>query len=213
MKRETTIRGRFVNEFNMRVVCYFFFMFLAMAPSMGRAALIDLHDFFIFSGDPITVSVDGFSATLGQLASGNPVELINDPVLGDPIVIASAANTLLSFDYEFTEAAGEDDVFSVFVVDTNTGVSPGSDYQFITQDTSEEHVVFDLSLLMITPDLGFGLVFRLTPGINDSGLASSVTVSNVRTDLIPEPGTGILLGLMGAGIFSMSATGRIRSAS
>lgn len=169
--------------------------------------MVDLNDFF---PDPtVTVEVDGSSALIEEGA--NAVLLSNQPFWGDPNVIIPGANTILSFNYEFTQSLGNDDEFRVNLYDTNTYLdNPPSilddffldidDFDFSTQstDTLSGLVSFDLSGYV---GLELGLDFELRSFDGGAGLDSTVRIFDVRLDTqsvtpIPETSTTVsfLLG-------------------
>ena len=153
------------------------------------AAPIDLNDFF---ADPsVTVAPDGSSATLSEDPLLGAVLLSNDPGLGDPNVILPSPGALLSFQFDFVEAAGHNDEFGVFVIDATTGLSAGAAFEFFTQVSSAGTIAFDLTTLV---GRTLGLQFQLSALPSDPGVGSQVRVSNASLDPIPEPTTAILLG-------------------
>ena len=173
----------------------------------AHAGLINLNDFF---ADPtVTVAVDGSSAVIEEDAFISPVLLANDPGLGDPEVIIPGLAVSLAFDFSFDEPVGNDDEFGAFIVDEN-GNSAGPAFEFFTQDTSSGTVLFnDLSSLAGQATLG--LQFQLTSDVNFDFVdlqTSKVTVSNVKVDVIPEPGTVLLFA---AGLIGIAFVGLLRS--
>jgi len=180
------------------------FFFLWFSTGTSNAASIDLNDFFFFPGDPVIVAADGSSATIGEDPFFSPITLSNDPFLGDPEVIIAGVGVSLFFDYDFMEGiSGEDDEFGAFVIDPLTGLSLGLGFEFFTVDTSSGTGVFDLTGLAGTS--GLGLQFQLSALAGDSGLLSTVTISNVRleTASVPEPASLLLLsiGIVGISVF------------
>lgn len=146
---------------------------------------IDLNDFF---ADPeVTVSPAGDTSSFVESIFSPVVLLSNDPGLGDPNVIIAGLGTMLIFDFDFTEAAGETDEFFAFVLDSS-GFSAGPAFEFLTSDTSSGSVFFDLSSLILEPFIG--LQFELFSPDGGAG-NSTLTVSNVRLDipdaLVPVP--------------------------
>lgn len=161
---------------------------------------INLNDFW---ADPtVTIAPDGSWATISEDQTLALVLLSNDPGLNDPEVIFAGSNIFLSFEYNFVEGSSiNNDEFGAFVLDS-TGYSAGPGYEFFTQDTSSGIVSFDLFGLTDEPYIG--LQFQLSALYGDVDLNSVVTVSNVQTKLIPEPGTIILVlsGLSGIAALS-----------
>jgi hypothetical protein len=149
---------------------------------IAQAIPIDLNNFF---ADPaVAVAPDGSSATIAEDAFLNPVLLSNDPFLGDPEVIFAGLDYLI-FDYDFTEGSvGNNDEFGVFIIDVDTGLSPGPAFEFFTQDSSSGMISFDLSGLI---GKSLGMQFQLSALSGDIGLDSTVTISNLHTEPISEP--------------------------
>lgn len=166
--------------------------FCFVLPVHAALINIDLNDFF--SDPSVVVSPSGTTATLNEDSSFSPVLLINDPGLGDPNVIIAAANRELVFDYSFVEGAGENDQFTAFILDGNTGGSLGGAFEFYTDSTDSGTVRFDLSSLSLSGS--YGLQFELASF--DRSYESFATVSNVVLDTadaqaVPEPSTLFLL--------------------
>ncbi|NOZ54715.1 MAG: hypothetical protein GXP08_16530 [Gammaproteobacteria bacterium] len=177
-----------------------FFLFFSHA-SLAVVIPVNLNDFF--SDPTVTISVDGSSATLAEDSSVSTVILSNDPGLGDPEVIFAAAGTNLLFDFEFIEPLDNDNVFSVFVLDGDSGLSFGAGFEFLATDSDLGTVSFDLTGLV--GEL-LGLQFELGANIGDEQLTSTVLVSNVRLETmdveVPEP---MLLLLFGLGLTIITA--------
>jgi hypothetical protein len=151
-----------------------------------QAARIDLNAFY---ADPtVSVAADGSSATL--LEDPDPgidlVLLANDPGLGDPEVIIPGPGVMLTFDWSFSEAAGENDEFGFFVIDAATGVSAGAAYEMFVQDTMAGAYSIDLSALS---GRTLGAQFQLESLLGDSGTGSIVIVSDLRLTgaAVPAP--------------------------
>ena len=162
--------------------------------SRGEVIPIDLTNFF---ADPsVTVSPDGFSAVLNEDAEIAPVILSNDPSagdpgLGDPAIIFGGPIAVLSFDYDFREAQGENDEFLAFVLNAQ-GDSAGAGFEFFAQDPSAGTAMFDIMPLAAEQELG--LQFQL--GSFDTTFGSSVSISNVHV-VTPEPGSLSLFAIVG----------------
>jgi hypothetical protein len=164
---------------------------------------IDLNDFFTDPSSAVSITADGSSATLTEDPDFFSVLLSNDPGLGDPHVIFGGADISLRFDYEFTEGAGESDEFSVFLINADTGEFMDAPYAFSTRDTGAGTITWDLSAFGSTT---LGLQFELVALPGDGGLGSTLVISNLETfstaaTPIPEPGTIVLLGSAGAGMW------------
>ncbi|TDF37199.1 hypothetical protein EYS14_13655 [Alteromonadaceae bacterium M269] len=163
--------------------------------SIAQATLLDLNDFF---ADPsVTVSADGFSATLFEGTAVSSI-LSNDPFLGDPNIIIPGNNIFLSFDYLFSEAVANDDEFGAFLIDSSTGFEFPA-FSFFINSSGSNTVTFDLSTLS---SFTLGLQFQLTSLDNATG--SFVTISNLQLNnvvsQVSEPGN--LLTLL-AGLVSL----------
>jgi len=186
-----------------------FFLLMSFMVSPAGAAIIpvNLNDFF---ADPsVTVTADGTSASITETPALFSTLLVNDPGLGDPDIIIPGAGTILSFSYDFTEAAGENNEFGVFIVDGETGGSAGSAFEFFTQDSGFGTISFDLTSLA---GQTLGLQFELTALFGDAEFDSAVTVSNVvlrEMDVkpVPEPSV-VLLFVVGFISLLLSGTGR-----
>lgn len=168
-------------------------------PLQSLAIPIDMNDFF---ADPtVTVAADGSSASFLEEPGFAEVFLANDPGLGDPEVILASAGMGLFFDYDFVEAAGEMDSFFAYLLDGDTGFSIGSPFEFFIDTSSLGTVSFDLTSLAGTQ---IGLVFSLQSGFADTGVSSSLSISNVRIDplvaTVPEPLVFVSM-LIGLGMF------------
>ena len=174
----------FSNMSNITKHTTIFTIILAMTclgnSSFAAPILINLEDNF-FADPTVEFQDDGFTAVLNEDINLFSVLLSNDPGLGDPNVVDPGLNTILSFDYDFNEGAGNDDAFNAFVLDGTTGFSFGADFEFFAESTSNGVVSFDLSSLT---DEFIGLQFQLDSF--DAALDSTVTISNVRLEAIPE---------------------------
>jgi len=168
--------------------------FLLCATFFGSAQAttiaLNLNDFF---ADPsIIVTPDGSSAAMSEDPNLFSVLLVNDPFLGDPEIVMAGANTSLLFNYVFDEPAGNDDEFIAFVLDTNTGLSAGAEFEFLTSASSSGTVGFDLSSLTGTT---LGIQFELASF--DAQFTSTITISNLRLNIsdVPEPPVLALISL------------------
>ena len=182
-------------------------LLLITISSEVRAGPIDLNDFF---ADPtVTVAADGSSAFFVEDPGFFSVILSNDPGFGDPNVIIPADGTTLSFDFDFLEAAGNDDEFFASLIDGATGLAI-SGFDFFTSDTSSGTVEFDLSSLV-----GQILGMQFSLDSFDNLFDSTLTISNVSLNqlvteppsTVPEPGG---LALFGIGFALLSFTRRKR---
>ena len=101
----------------------------------------------------------------------------NDPGLGDPVVIIPGGDTILSFNYDFTEGDGEDDLFEAFILDS-AGNTVGGNKEISKSDSSQGSIVFDLSDLANESTLG--IQFQLSSVFGDTGSNSTVTITNLQ---------------------------------
>ncbi len=156
---------------------------IILSGNVAHATPIDLNSFF---ADPsVSVAINGLSALINEDFLISPVLLANDPGLGDPNIIIPAANTALFFDYDFSTATTEADEFGAFVIDSATGFSVGEAFEFFTAASGQGTVWFDLTSLVGGT---LGLQFQLSSLVGDTGIASFVTISNVRLDPLPSAG-------------------------
>ena len=147
--------------------------------SNANATLIDLNDFY--SDPSVTVSTDGTEATIFEDSFLGISFLSLDPFLGDPDVIIPGLNVFLTFDFNFIEAANEEDEFSYALFDSDTR----DDIVFENFLESESgSVSLDLTGLI---GARLGLYFGLTS--YDSDLNSLVTISNLSLNTVTTPTT------------------------
>lgn len=180
---------------------------------------IDLNHFVaVPDTGEVTVAADGTSAMIKEDSNQAAVFLSNDPGLGDLEVVVAGPGVTVHFEYEFTEGPQDnDDMFIAFVLDGSSAPLPRggnaidpSDptLYFSTDVTSAGTVSFDLSGLA---GQTVGLEFQLDANLaNDVGLDSTVAISNVRLETVPEPSTAMTLGLMGISLVSLAARQRQR---
>ena len=159
---------------------------VASAPVVSAMPIvIDLNNFF---ADPtVSVAPDGSSATIAEDQFQTPVILSNDPFFGDPeVIVPTATNSILEFDYNFMEDTDSDDAFEAFVIDPNTGTALAG-FEFSTMMSGSGTVGFDLSSLIGT--MGLGFQFQLVALAGDAGLLSTVTINDLRL-VSADPGPG-----------------------
>ncbi len=163
---------------------------LLLAAGPAGAASISFNNFVFDAGAPVVITLDGSSATLTESASLGVVFLSNVPGLGDPELIIAAPGYMLTFDYQFDEPAGNDDVFHVALLDGTNGDPLGGAFEFFASGSSSGQVQFDLSSLV---GLTLGLQFELAAEFGDAVLTSSLTLSNLQTTPVPAPAAAPLL--------------------
>lgn len=167
----------------------------------ATAAPIDLNNFF---GDPeVTISSDGVSAEFTESEFSTVVLLTNDPFLGHPFVIVPGPSTILTFNFVFNEAPGDDGTFSAYLFLAEDGPLNGVLDVFSVDNTQAGMFSFDLSDYVSGSEvLVLGLQFELF----DRSFYSADTTASVSnlalTQVVPVPaavwlfGSG-LIGLVG----------------
>ncbi|MHB8745388.1 MAG: hypothetical protein ACYC7I_02485 [Gammaproteobacteria bacterium] len=167
------------------------FLGLYMASAGATTVSVDLNNFYIAPGAPVTVSADGSTATLSESPNFSVVLLSNIPGSGDPNVIVPGPGAMLQFDYRFNEPANNTDVFHAALLDGNTGQPFGGAFEFFQTATGAGQIQFDLSSFVGST---LGLQFELSPELSDLGYDSTLSVSNVQiVTPVPTPGGAVLM--------------------
>ena len=163
-----------ITKYSLNLLFLLALMQFVVGSASAATISINLNDFF---ADPsVSVTAGGASASITETPLLFSTLLANDPSLGDPNIVIPGIGTTLNFSYDFTEAAGENNEFGVFIIDGATGGSVGSAFEFFTQDSSSGMISFDLTSLA---GRTLGLQFELNALFGDVGLDSRVTVSDL----------------------------------
>jgi len=157
---------------------------------------IDLNGFFAIPPQNVTIAPDGSSAEL-QLGTVGLAALVHDPsFLGSPaLIIPTVQESWLKFAYDFVEGPNNNDEFSAGVTDS-LGEPLGPAFVFSTTDSSSGTVEFNLTQFVGEPFVGLAFILEAL----DADLGSSVRISDVRLQLIPEPSTVSMFALGASGL-------------
>ena len=151
--------------------------YLVIATPTSTAISVHFNQFIPIPNGSVSVSADGLTATLTEASQSIAISLSNDPGLGDPVIIDPGVDTILSFDYDFTEGIEENDLFEAFILDAD-GNLIDANRAISKTDSGQGSIIFDLSDLINEATLG--IQFQLSSVFGDSGSTSIVTISNLQ---------------------------------
>lgn len=163
-------------------------------PQISQAVAIDLNTFTADPDTAVTIAADGSWATIVEDQNYSSIWLSNDSVY----IPAEAAS--LSFDYDFTLGANDLDELNAYLYDPTTFTHLTDAWISSTGTGTISWNLISASFLGSTVGLEFD--FNSLPW--DGGLDSYVTISNVRMEVVPEPGTIVLLGSGLAGLVGLA---------
>jgi|GEM_PF-1594263 len=208
----------------MKLASSLIFVLCGFLASPVAATQISLDSPNFYSDPSVTVAPDGSSATLAEDSVLFVVLLSNDPGLGDPEVIIAAPGVELAFELLFDTPVGNLDFFQVTLFDADDPLGafagPLPAPPFVVDLPATIVDVLGTGFVIDSPDLPggggqvsgtaridlttlvgttLGLEFALGADVGDPSLDSTVTISNLRLQQIPVPGTAVLMlaGLLG----------------
>jgi PEP-CTERM motif-containing protein len=197
------------------LVCFASLLFLR---AQARAVSIDLTDFHTIGN--VSIAPDGSYATMTEDPDYNTALLSNDPWFGMSYtgLYIPLDSMSLTFDYNFVEPMGNDDEFYALLYNLSDYPVPltdanGNDLEFFTYASGSGTVTWDLlgaGFLGTTVGMEFQLNWASSDPFPSYTLAenSSVIISDVKINPVPEPATLFLLGSGLAGLFAARKTKR-----
>ena len=168
---------------HFKVISILLIVHLISAKATATVISLSFDDFFASAPE---VSVSSTNVSFTESPTISLLTLVNDPFLGDPNIIIPNTNRVLSFDYNFIEAANNNDLFGAYLFDVAT-FQTLSEIEFDHSSTGTAS--FDLSSYV---GLTLGLSFELFD-ISGNGDTSSLLLQNLRlidtvnNTPIPEP--------------------------
>ncbi|MCF6283068.1 MAG: hypothetical protein L3J28_12860 [Candidatus Polarisedimenticolaceae bacterium] len=142
--------------------------------------VINAINFSTFQADSgITISVDSSLATLNEQLGKSSVLLVNDPGVGDAVVMSGGTGSQLIFDYELTKNVGDNDEFGFFLIDSATGSPLSVESTFYTKSPGVGTVTISLAEYA---SVQLGMQFQLVSLPNDQATTATVAISNLRTE-------------------------------
>jgi hypothetical protein len=165
---------------------------LVLIFSKARAIPIDLDTFIPFPPSSVSISADGFTATVTENPDITPVSLINLSVF----IPAEAAS--LSFNYSLTVAADNEDFFDFYIEDLSFPTFSTGGFEGIYAGTHDSDVSGFQGQFM-------PVIFDFIAGFGEwEAYESILIIENVNINPVPEPSTLMLVlpALLGFGIFA-----------
>ena len=178
-------------------------------------SIIDLNDFHVTGN--VSITTDGSSATMTEDPDYGSTLLSKDSYfLNCSGLYVPVDSMSLTFDYNFAEPSENIDEFYAVLYDLSFYDTPltdsnENDLEFFTDASGSGTVTWNL---LGTGFLGttVGMEFQLNWAMYDSNPSStlnknsSVIISNVKINPIPEPATLFLIGAGLAGLFAVRKT-------
>ena len=163
-------------------------MLIAAFAMLSVRVQADIIDLSTFTADPPeAVTFSGANATITEQPGYGSIFLYTDPLLGGDGILIPSGDYRLVFEYQFVEPAGHDDELNAFLFAPDTFEHLTDTY---VSDPGAGSVTWDLSEATYQGQT-VGLEFDFNS--YDAPTDSFITISNVRIELIPEPGSAIIL--------------------